>query len=170
MSITLTKGLLSKYKTRIFIETGSQHGGGVAIALQAGFPLIHSIELNHHYFRSCVNRFKHSKKVKLHHGGSGVILKQILKDINEKVTFWLDAHDWGGGRNPLYRELNAINQHHLKNHNILIDDFKLLKDWNLDQSTVIEKIKKINPNYKIKYHDSRLRKKDILAAFQEVKP
>lgn len=53
--MTLTEKLLSPIKGvhSVFIETGSYLGGGIDIALVAGFNEIHSIEFNDEWYAHC---------------------------------------------------------------------------------------------------------------------
>ena len=66
--------------------------------------------------------------IRVHHGDSEVALPRILDELNEPCLFWLDAHYSGGftgkGRleTPIINELNAIFEHHIKTHVVLIDD------------------------------------------------
>ncbi|HJM47141.1 MAG TPA: hypothetical protein QGH56_04910 [Candidatus Marinimicrobia bacterium] len=94
-------------------------------------------------------------------------LKQLLPLINEPVCFWLDAH--GGALRysrgevdcPLLEELNVIENHHIKNHIIAIDDAHMFGKIHAEKGEVVcdytkityDKVKqllwKINPNYDI---------------------
>jgi hypothetical protein len=99
----------------------------------------------------------------------------MIKDINEPITFWLDAHYFpldmyknknhkiselpGYGKVPLIDELNQIKRHSIKSHTILIDDIAALS--NLDPladgtstgtnetkvDNLIKFIRSINQNY-----------------------
>ncbi len=149
----------------IFIETGSYAGWGIDAALAAGFTKIISIEVNDHFYQICKEKFEPYKNVYLHFGDSMLILPEILKTINERCTFWLDAHymsdpNTEGGMIPvpLMEELKIIKQHPIKNHTILIDDIRLLRDHEAEWadlpygvSDVEEFIYSINPGYKITY-------------------
>lgn len=153
------------YLTEVFIETGSGGGEGIMAALKAQFKKIHSIELSDACYARCVERFGHRKRrVKLYHGDSRQILPQILSEINERCTFWIDAHYCGwptageGDSIPIMDELKTIAKHHIKNHTILIDDMRLVRDkegeWkNFPYCTcdIEEFIHSMNPNYKISY-------------------
>ena len=107
-------------------------------------------------------------KLTLCHGDSANEIKSILKNINEPVCFWLDAHAGaakyakGPEDCPLLQELDLIAEHDIKNHIIAIDDSHMLgtiqKDnngnvicdySNITMAMVQEKIKKINPKYDI---------------------
>lgn len=130
---------LIRFKTNnVFVETGSYWGNGIQHAIESGFDKIISLECNEIYYDHCVNKFSDQKNVKLYLGDSSVDLYDIIKDINEPITFWLDAHFMcndpeqnldnhpGRGKIPLIDELTQIKKHHLKNHTILIDDINEL--------------------------------------------
>lgn len=69
--------------------------------------------------------------LKLICGDSPKVLEDILKDINEPVCFWLDAHAGamkyarGNEDVPLLEELDVISRHKIKEHIIAIDDAHL---------------------------------------------
>jgi hypothetical protein len=149
----------------IFIETGSANGEGIIAAMNAGFPLIHSIELSQRYYDFCKREFANYPEVDLHLGNSLKWLPRILANINERCVFWLDAH-WCGGETagkgmqvPIMGELKIIAGHHIKGHTILIDDIRLLREKSeLEWSDlpycvcdIEEFIHTIDPNYKISY-------------------
>lgn len=161
---------------KVFIETGSYGGDGIVAALKAGFRDIHSIELSDFYYGLCTERYTQSN-VHLYHGDTVDVLPEILKDIDEPCTFWLDAH-WcdpntakGKYPIPLAQELKIINNHRIKTHTILIDDCRLIRDkhseWKVDFPYTLKELEnaimEINPYYKITYIDG-FAKNDILVA------
>jgi hypothetical protein len=161
----------------IFIETGTSSGDGVIAALNVGFSKIHSIEISKFYFDESKKLFRRFPNVILHFGDSTDILPKILGTINEKCTFWLDAHYCGGQAGGdfehivLMDELQIIANHHIKEHTILIDDMRLVRnkeaEWRKFPYTdkeIEECILQINSNYKIKY-SSGVVENDILSAF-----
>jgi len=120
----------------VFVETGSYLGDGIQAALNAGFARIISIELSDKYFDICQKRFAHEPRVTLVKGDSAMVLADILRDIQEPITFWLDGH-WSAGDTakgvhtiPLLQELSAIRGHSVKNHTVLIDDMRCWKQFN----------------------------------------
>lgn len=169
---------LKKYLNPVFVETGTFHGLGVKKALLAGFKKIYSIELNQEFYDECVEKFSteiQRGQVEIILGDSLLILKELVERIDEPMTFWLDAHNHletkGIKPCPIYEELDVIARHKLKSNTILIDDLRLFgnqKSWGRDISLneVIEKLKKINNNYRIVYEDG-VEKYDVLAAFIE---
>ncbi len=161
---------LFKEFSGILIETGSATGDGITLAIEAGMKRIISIEAKKEYFDFCKDKFKSFPQVEMIHGESQVKISEVLKDINEPVVFWLDAHYCGhvningveiishDGDCPLINELRLIGQHPIKNHVILIDDMRIYGHLPLEKA-----IKEINPAYKIEYRDGTA-KNDILMA------
>lgn len=141
-----------------FIETGTFGGNGIRQALTAGFKFVRSIELNKRMADEAVRSFRNNNNIRIWQGDSGSILYDVIKDIDEPVTFWLDGHNGvynpNGENTPLLRELDQIKQHHIKTHTILIDDMHCaagpLFDF-ITKEMIIAKIKEINPDYEITY-------------------
>ncbi len=164
---------LSKHRhNRIFIETGTYKGQGVKLALKAGFDIVCSIEIDLKRYEENMLRFKDNKNVFLYHGDSSDVLKEILNNIYEPCTFWLDAHyDHDGSTRgkeltPIVKELDIIQEHSIRNHVILIDD---LRDFDRFKHYpgipyTLKKIKEINKDYTIKYLQGHI-KNDILKAY-----
>ena len=150
-----TKEIFQKYPNPIFIETGSYQGDGIQLALDAGFKTIYSIELGQDLYSHCIERFNGVANVHLLQGDSGIVLSGLLENIKEPATFWLDGHFSGGItamgsiNSPLLEELEAIKNHPIKNHIIMIDDLRgWYKDtYGFDTLDLMKKIKEINPNY-----------------------
>jgi len=149
----------------IFIESGSYAGWGIEAALAAGFEKIISMEVNDHFYQICKEKFKDQPRVDLRFGDSMLVLPDILKEVDERCTFWLDGHymsdpNTAGGvlPVPLMEELVIIKQHPIKDHTILIDDIRLLRNHEAEWvdlpygvKDVEEFIYSINPAYKITY-------------------
>jgi hypothetical protein len=160
------------YPNRVFVETGSFEGDGIQSALDAGFSVVHSIELSEHYYSKCVERFKDDARVHLYFGDSAILLEEVIKTIDVPITFWLDGHfssgdtAWGGKRSPLIEELDAIAGHSIKTHTILIDDMRCWKpaDCGFGVDKIKEKLSIINPSYFIGIEDSTFCGADILIA------
>jgi len=163
--MTATKGVFKKYSNPIFVETGTHYGLGIKQALNEGFQKIYSIELDVKLCARAIKMFDDNNGVHNWLGDSGVKLQELLKEINEPVTFWLDAH-YGDTVSPLLKELDAIKSHHIKTHTILIDD---LRDWKVDKigfdtSVLKEKLLEINKDYKFAFENGHI-PNDILAAY-----
>lgn len=135
------KDQLAKYnKNKIFIETGSLVGDGIQRALDAGYEKVISIECHPGYYNTSKERFAKDERVTVIFGDSSKDLFNVIENIDEKITFWLDAHYmWndpnqdikqhpGEGYVPTYDELKQIKNHHINSHTILIDDIDHLNN------------------------------------------
>lgn len=158
LNANMAPGGFKPFVQTYFIETGTYLGKGIQQALAAGFEIIYSIELNEQFANKARTKFAHNQNVHIINGNSGDMLYEVIKDINEPVTFWLDGHngtyDPYGENCPVLRELDQIKKHHIKTHTILIDDMHCagtnLFDF-ITKEEIIAKIKEINPAYEIFY-------------------
>lgn len=162
---------LSKFPNKYFIETGTYLGEGIEKALDSNsFKYIYSIEIDTLRHLTAKETFSRYDNVTLIRGDSGELLKLVLKHINEPCTFWLDAHfnndeaEYGSKWCPLIEELNAIKNHSIKNHTIIIDDYRCMDNTHFDKErnipvgfpgkkNLINILKSINPDYSIKFLD-----------------
>lgn len=174
-SSTLSKTVLEKYINTYFVETGTQYGYAINLALELGFKKIISIELdpilqenNSTYFQEYIN----NGTVTLITGDSLKELTNVISKLDAPCTFWLDAHvdkgPLGVKKCPLYEELDAIQSSNIKTHTIMIDDLRIIGKggWgaNVSLNSIKEKIISINPNYKIMLEDGHV-PNDILVAY-----
>ena len=174
---TLKPEILSCYKSKTFIETGTADGEGIQVALDVGFESIISIEANPNVFANACQRFADNDRVTPILGDSGVVLPDILRGIKDPATFWLDAH-WSTGEDdlgpavnkcPILYDLRAIGQHSVKNHILLIDDVRYFRSGGLPQwgmvnlGDIMQVILEINANYRIEFLDG-FQPYDILVA------
>lgn len=168
---TLTKEVLQKYRNDIFVETGTATGSGVKLALELGFKMIYSIELGARLQAKNAEQFKDFGNVKLFTGESISLLSEIIKQLDSKATFWLDAHSGKLKQAPIYRELEVINQSSIKNHTIMIDDMRVIgkSTWGkgLNKNILIEKLLSINSLYTITYENNTLAENDIMVAHEK---
>lgn len=155
------KDTFKKYINPIFVETGSYHGDGIQLALDAGFQMIYSIELDTKNIAICEARFKDNPHVKIIFGDSCVMLDELLSGIDESVTFWLDAHsdkylkNWiGRYKSPLIQEIEAIGKRANIEDITLIDDLRCLDMdyYGFDKETLKEKFLEYG-DYKFTYED-----------------
>jgi len=99
-------------------------------------------------------------KITLVLGDTVEVLPSIVQNIKERTTFWLDAH-WGpdigsplSGEEgaeilfPIYKEIEIISQHNIKNHKIMIDDMKQYEKYYSDN---LDKLKNMFLNINQKY-------------------
>ncbi len=169
---SLTIETLSKYPNKNFVETGTFKGGSVLTALSCGFDSVYSVELHKPYFDYCVALYKDEPRVVLYNGDSALLLWDMIKDIKEPITFWLDGHiernlPFGIKPIPIMEELLAIGKHPIKNHTILIDDRRVMGTdvwFGLTEQEVIKGLMKINKDYVISYEDSCNGPNDIVVA------
>jgi len=144
-----------KYSLKTFIGTGTFWGHTVW-TMRNKFKKIYSIELSPKLYEYNKRFFSNYKNVEILHGDSGKILPELLSKIDEPCLFWLDAHYSGEGNSsvkgdsetPIIQELQAILNHKIKNHAILIDDAREFTGKNdYPALTIIESfIQASNPN------------------------
>ena len=147
------------YPNQYFVETGTYHGAGVRKALEAGFPEIHSLEIDQALAGECQSMFAEFPQVHVWHADSSTQLYEVISDIHAPITFWLDGHnifpDPNGGKNsPIMEELDQIKRHKIKTHTILIDDRHVMGTVHFDGVTelqIIGKLLEINPQYTISF-------------------
>lgn len=182
MSLSLTSGILTNFtNNNYFVETGTFTGGGVQVALDAGFKFIRSIEVLEDYHNAAKRTFSKTKNVKLYFGDTVSVLWDVIKDIDEPITFFLDSHLADGDKRasvevPVLMELDIINRHPIKTHTILIDDRRTFgfasnpggtvsKEWiSITEQEIINKIMSINSQYSISYMDTSNAHNDLLVA------
>jgi len=169
---TTTAAVFRKYPNHYFIETGSYYGEGIQNALAAGFPEIYSIELSPFYHEHCRTSFSSFMNIHLFLGNSTSTLQQVLCEIDAPSTFWLDAHYSSGAtargetNTPLLEELEAIKNHPIKTHTILIDDIRHCETVWFDFITlddIVKKLQEINKDYCISYENGHI-ENDVLVA------
>lgn len=171
-SITLPRAVLEQYGTDFFVETGSFTGGAIETAIEAGFSDIRSVEIDPSMYATCVEKFRHDLRVTLYFGDSLALLSEMIADISDPITFWLDAHAGNSNTSgrvpyPLLEELEIIAEHPVKNHVIMIDDVRLFGKggWkDVTRFKVLDKLLAINRDYEITFVDSNGFQSDILIA------
>lgn len=118
-----------EYGFNVFIETGT-YLGDMIDAQQNHFKELYSVELSPELYQNALNRFNNFPNVHLLQGDSGVVLKDIVNEINEPALFWLDGHYSSGitakaaKNTPILNELQWIFESD-QDHGILIDDARL---------------------------------------------
>ena len=161
--MTLLKNTLNGYSNPVLIETGTYLGEGIQAAIEAScFDLIISIEISEKLCLKAREKFHLNTEVAVILGDSYAVLWNTIKDINNRITFVLDAHsfEYGGivGTDqigleqwPLVKELEIIARHPRKDHTIIIDDVRLFKIFGTNGGKICKLLKEINPNYHIHY-------------------
>lgn len=168
MSLPPNKNLLAEYPNRYFVETGSYRGDAVALALEACFADIRTIDIDPDNTKFCKYRFDlipradHAMPpITLYTGDSAKCLGRMIAHINEPITFWLDSHSQLfedepelGEPFPLLKELGQIFDHPISTHTILIDDILMMTHPDVTGWTrydIENALLAINPAYKLKY-------------------
>jgi hypothetical protein len=136
----LRPDVLCQFPARVFVETGSYLGDGVQAALDAGFERVITIEAQRKSWSHVRDRFAGDLRVTAILGSSADLLTAAIDNLDERATFWLDAHWSGEGTggmapfrdscvySPALEELAAIAAHPIKGHTILIDDMRVFRD------------------------------------------
>jgi hypothetical protein len=131
-----------KYRTNIFIETGTFLGDTSAALLPVSSKVF-SIELSEQLAARARKRFAKEPRISIIHGDSGERLADIVKDLNEPALFWLDGHysssfDYNGEyfhtakgklETPILAELDVVMASNFP-HIILIDDARCFNGSN----------------------------------------
>lgn len=118
-----------QFGLRTLVETGTRYGD-TPFTLWRSFDQIVSIELDHALHEQAKERLRKHSHITLLEGDSGDLIPAVLANIAEPALFWLDAHYSGGVTargdldSPVSKELDAIFDHHVTGHVILIDDAK----------------------------------------------
>ena len=127
---------LDTYGCREFVETGTHIGDTLAFVSRRRNIDCTSIELDEGFHRRATRRFKHSSRVRLLHGNSGLLMPEVVGNLKGPALFWLDGHysgpstACGGKQTPVLEELVAIYRHASFPCVILIDDARLFDGTN----------------------------------------
>lgn len=119
-------GWFSRFSPRVFVETGTFKGDGIQRALDDGFDVVYSIELDTALFKHAHDRFQNDHRVCVIRGDSSRVLPALV--IDEPAVFYLDAHWSGFGTEtplPLLSELRIIAKRPYKDV-VVIDDMRLM--------------------------------------------
>ncbi len=162
MSLPPNRNLLKEYLNPCYIECGLYRGDSIHQAMEAGFETIIGLDNDQSAIDFCFDRFTLRQQVEHEmqfiKADSAVDLWKIIEPINQRITFFLDAHwmlfegtDKGANPFPLIQELEQIAKHQIKNHTIIIDDLLYMTHpqitgWSLDYLTA--ELRKINQAYK----------------------
>lgn len=165
MSMHPGRNLFAEFLNPVFVETGSYRGDAIQLAIDAGFQKIISIEADPVQVEFCRNRFdlfnNPTERIQIIQGDSAYCLGFEIRNITDRITFWLDAH-WqmlegtepGANPFPVLLELQQIGMHpHRNDHTIIIDDMLLMQPdiVGYDNNAVRRALLEINPAYKLEY-------------------
>lgn len=161
-SWTLYPGVLKKYMNPVFVETGIHRGGGIAVALECGFQDIRSVDIMQDICEYTRRLYRDYPQVKIYQGDAGILLGEMIENVESAITFWLDSHD--GHSSTLWRELAAVASHPIKTHTILIDDRDWWPTWKLDEAAIKKYLLDINPDYVFCYEPNKFKEDGIFVA------
>lgn len=175
---------LNDVQNKYFVETGTYKGKTCEKVFESGlFDKVITIDIQKQFVGGVKDKFRQQYEngsFNPVHGASHEVLWDVIKNIDEEITFFLDAHVDGGGnlrlgslddvRNcPLYEELEIIGKHPIKTHTIMIDDIRIVRGaaWGrgseISVDGLVERIHRINPDYDIGYGDGHI-ENDVLVA------
>ena len=150
-----------KYKSEsnTFIETGCHKGIGLTSAINAGYTKLYSCDIFRDRVDYCSNlisemvdndKIVKPECVEIYKCSSVQFLTKVLPKIDTDATFWLDAHDEGGGM-PLSEELDLIKTlFKNKTSTIIMDDIPTYLNSN-EKTHIEDQLKQINPDYKFDF-------------------
>jgi len=144
-----------RYNLRYLVETGTYYGEMVS-ALCKQFDLVYSIELDPKLAGYSRQRFKNYPQVKILEGDSGVLVPQVVAQLDRPAVFWLDAGYYGvdltkGDLSRLLTELRAILSSPVREHVVLMDDARMFvgTDSKFSASQLVAWIEREYPDRKV---------------------
>jgi mannosyltransferase OCH1-like enzyme len=190
MPILFHNSYWNPLRNPVYLETGLLQGNSLLKAYKSQlFTKCISIEISKkHVDDFMINNKPIPKTLKIIHGNSKN-LSEYISTITQPITFFLDAHDDQrftkerqvihddpGLACPLFEELDAIYNHPVKGHKIMVDDMQCFKkdhqhprhNWfqDIKYPQIITKIKELFPDYAMYMLDS-YRPGDVLVAIPE---
>lgn len=126
-------------KTNTYIETGTYYGINLQEVMNE-YKQIFSIEIEKKWVEYNKEKFENKNNIQIVEGDSSVKLPELCTQIEEGVTFFLDAHYSGEGTgykektSPIIKELESI--FHRKNNKdiVVIDDSRLFGKISIEGS------------------------------------
>ncbi len=144
-----------RYHLRCLVETGTYYGEMVA-ALRKQFDRVYSIELDPKLAEYSRQRFKNDPQVKILEGDSGVLVPEVVAQLDRPAVFWLDAGYYGvdltkGDLSRLLTELRAILSSSVREHIVLMDDARMFvgTDRKFTASQLVAWIEREFPDRKV---------------------
>jgi len=144
-----------RYELRCLVETGTYYGEMVA-GMRQQFDLIYSIELDPKLAEYSRQRFKNDPQVKILEGDSGVLVPQVVAQLDRPALFWLDAGYYGvdltkGDLSRLLTELSAILSAPVREHVVLMDDARMFvgTESKFNASQLVAWIEREHPDRKV---------------------
>lgn len=150
IKVYLLRFIAKKKNLSVFVETGT-FMGDMLDELKNYFKEMYSIELFTPLYLRAKKIFKNSGNINILNGDSGILIRKVVKNLNQSTLFWLDAHYSGNGTaksnldTPIEKELQIISKLK-KPHVIVIDDARLFNG-----SDDYPKLSKLKEKYKSRY-------------------
>jgi len=155
---------ISKHNLKVFIETGTGRGNGVAYARDLTFEKIYSFELLVELYKVVKEKYVGDERINLMLGSSINSMMKVLPKINidKGILFWLDAHFPGLDevenpkpldvctqlKLPLEEELRYIKNLRKDSKDvIIIDDIKIYMDGPFELGNLPDRDKSLNLNF-----------------------
>jgi len=127
VKIAIVRSYVVASGAKRFVETGTFQGDTTEVIARTGVQC-HTIEINPVIHARARRVLGHRRNIDFILGDSADEIARLLETIDEPAVFWLDGHFSGGvtGRSdldtPISAELDAILNHPVRGHTILIDD------------------------------------------------
>jgi len=135
IKMSVVRSYLRRYNLRQFVETGTYLGDTLEYIAREGVGCA-SIELSEQLHAKAMWRFTGFENVNLILGDSAQEMPKLLARLGMPALFWLDGHYSGGFTakgekdSPIMAELEAIYNHPVAGHVILIDDARCFDGTN----------------------------------------
>ncbi len=147
-----------------FVESGTNLGCGISLALEHGFSEVYSIEPQEDFYRAATKRFAHHNNVHIYKGLSENVMCEICQNVNKPCFFWLDAHS--DTYSPALKEIGAILLRNNDQDIIAVDDIRVFRSNIFWGKTIKleDLLALLSSSHHISYCDTVNGKGDILIA------
>lgn len=135
IKMSVVRSYLKSYNLKQFIETGTYMGDTLGYIAREGVGCM-SIELSAQLHAKATRRFAGFENVSLILGDSAQEMPKLLTRLGKPALFWLDGHYSAGFTargekdSPIIAELEAVYNHPIAGHVILIDDARCFDGTN----------------------------------------
>jgi hypothetical protein len=135
IKMSVVRSYLRNHNLKQFVETGTYLGDTLEYIAREGVGCT-SIELSEQLHAKATQRFSGFENVSLILGDSAEQMPKLLTRLGKPTLFWLDGHYSAGFTargekdSPIMSELEAIYNHPVAGHVILIDDARCFDGTN----------------------------------------
>jgi hypothetical protein len=127
LKIDVVRQHVQRFGPRVFIETGTYKGHTIDV-IKDHVAKVWSIELSPELASRARIKYARVPHVEICEGDSAEWVPRLLDQLYEPALFWLDGH-WSAGETargsldtPIRAELDAVLNHRVDSHVVLIDD------------------------------------------------